>query len=1149
MKKKLTDCLLLSVNGQKILLKMKLTLFLILAGLLQVSATVYSQNTKFSLDIRGKQVAEVLKQIEEESNFRFFYQREQVDVTRTVNLKATGKTVEEILDLLFEGEGITYKVLEDNLVLLRPEKTRDEENAPAQQQKSVSGKVTSTAREPLPGVTVLVKGTTTGTITNSDGGFVLSNVPPGATLVFSFVGMKTQEIEVGGKTSINVTLDEETVGIEEVVAIGYGTKMKGELTGSVVKADQHVFEAKPITSTLNALQGAMPGVTVTKGSGRPGRENYNFQIRGFSSVAGSSPLVLIDGIAGDLNTLNPNDILNVTVLKDAAASIYGARAADGVLIVTTKNGQKGKPTVSYSFNYGIKTPDYIKEMTNTLEMAEMYDEGMRNIGQQGVTQQVFDKIKANAEPDVNGGWMKYLENYPGFYGNTNWTDEIFGNGYQQSHNVSISGGGEENSYLFSAGYIKDGGILNYGTEKSETFNVRSNFSFKLFNRLNVETRIAIDNRAVTEPSGVDGILWLTNLMWSYLPIYNPGGKLYAYQGYSNPVQILKEGGTAKGNSNKYQTNVKADWKIFNDLKIVGQIGLNLGIYDGNTTRPTYLLTNWQGGLQKIESNPNSATFQNTKNLYGSYTAYLEYNKTLFGKHEFTLMGGASHEQNDYQSQSITGYNFTSNDIFTLNLADKTNVAYMNYTGSASDWALNSFFGRLSYAFDKKLFLDVTTRLDGSSKFAPSARWSALFPAVSGAWNLTQEDFIQSLHVFDLLKLRASWGQSGNQNLSFGNYDYIPLISISGKYPLGSPNVGLPGAVASIASESRTWETVEISNAGIDFAFLNSRLTGSFDYFIKQNNNMLVSVTLPVTLGGTAPTQNVGTLKTNGWEGTAGWNDKKGDFKYSVSFIVSDNKTELVELKGNDNYWEGLVPTRKGYPLNSYFGYESDGFIQNAEELADYRKLGNIPTNIGIGDAKYKDLDGDGKITSFGDPTKGLKGDMKYLGDRNPRYTYSSNINLSYKNFEFGMLLQGVGKRDGIRTGTLSRAVAFVFYQPPKWFYGKTWTPERPDAKYPRIIPGSMGWDALQNWNYRTSDREIVSLAYMRIKSLTLAYNIPESICSRLKMQSIRVYASGQDLITLSKGTWGNSYDPEEERTDYQTYPFTKVISFGVDVKF
>lgn len=269
MKKKLTDCLLLSVNGQKILLKMKLTLFLILAGLLQVSATVYSQNTKFSLDIRGKQVAEVLKQIEEESNFRFFYQREQVDVTRTVNLKATGKTVEEILDLLFEGEGITYKVLEDNLVLLRPEKTRDEENAPAQQQKSVSGKVTSTAREPLPGVTVLVKGTNTGTITNSDGGFVLSNVPPGATLVFSFVGMKTQEIEVGGKTSINVTLDEETVGIEEVVAIGYGTKMKGELTGSVVKADQHVFEAKPITSTLNALQGAMPGVTVTKGSGRP----------------------------------------------------------------------------------------------------------------------------------------------------------------------------------------------------------------------------------------------------------------------------------------------------------------------------------------------------------------------------------------------------------------------------------------------------------------------------------------------------------------------------------------------------------------------------------------------------------------------------------------------------------------------------------------------------------------------------------------------------------------------------------------------------------------------------------------------------------------------------------------------------------------
>ena len=313
--------------------------------------------------------------------------------------------------------------------------------------------------------------------------------------------------------------------------------------------------------------------------------------------------------------------------------------------------------------------------------------------------------------------------------------------------------------------------------------------------------------------------------------------------------------------------------------------------------------------------------------------------------------------------------------------------------------------------------------------------------------------------------------------------------------------------------------------------------------------MLVSLTLPATLGGASPTQNLGKLETKGWDFSIGWSDSKNDLKYSIALIISDYKTKLTELKGNDAYAEGLIYTRKGYPLNSYFGYESDGFIKNAEELAAYKKLGNIPTNIGIGDAKYKDIDGDGKITSFGDPAKGYKGDMKYLGDQNPRYAYSSNINLSYKNFELGILLQGIGKRNGVRTGVQSMPLYYVWHPATKWFYDKTWTPERTDAQYPRIIPGGMGWDALRDWNYRYSDRVINNLAYMRVKSLILAYNIPKSFCNQLKMKSIRIYASGQDLFTFSKGTWGNTYDPEEEKTDFSTYPFTKVISFGIDVKF
>ena len=1128
---------------------MKLSLFLIITCTLgAMASSSYSQTKTLSLSADNSSLKEVLNEIEEQSEFYFMYSEKIIDINREVSIRLDDQNINTVLSDLFEGTNVNFLVTDRIIVLTTPDVFTDESSAKIQQ-KTVTGMITDENGSPIIGATVLEKGTSKGTITNAEGRYSIQNVPDNATLVFSFIGMQTQEIIVGNRTNIDVVMLNDAIGLEEVIAVGYGTRMKGELTGSISKVGEDIFEARPITNTLNALQGALPGVTVTKGSGRPGRENYDFQIRGISSVAGSSPLILIDGIPGDLSTINPNDIQSVTVLKDAAASIYGARAADGVLIVTTKSGKKGKLSVSYSGNYGFKTPAYVKQMTNTLQMAEMYDEGMRNIGQQGVTEEVFEKIRTNAPPDINGGWMRYLENYPGFYGNTDWIDELFGNGEQQIHNLSISGGGEESTYMFSTGYRQDGGILNYGTDKSEVYNLRFNFGFKLGERLKVETRTAFDSHSINEPTGVNSALWLGNLMWSYLPVYNPGGDLYMYQGYINPIQSLLEGGKGTRNQNKFETNIRADLKIFKDLKLVTQMGVRLGLNDTNYFNRTYRSTNWQGGLQRYENKPNSAWYENSKNTYGSYTTYLDYNKTIAGKHQLGIMGGASHEQNDYQRQWVPGYNFPSNDLYTLNLADKTDLAYMNTTGSANDWALNSFFGRLSYSYDRKINVDFTARLDGSSKFAPSLRWSALFPAASASWNISQEDFMESFGVFDLLKIRASWGQSGNQNLSFGNYDYIPLITISGKYPLGSPNVGLPGAVASIASEARTWETIETTNAGIDFSILDSRLSGSFDYFVKQNNNMLVSVTLPATLGGTSPTQNLGTLITKGWDMALSWSDSKGDFSYSVSAILGDNKTKLTELLGNDNYWEGVVYTREGYPLNSFFGYESDGIIKTQEQLDEYKELGNVPTNINLGDMMYKDLDGDGKITPFGDPDEGYEGDMKYLGDMNPRYVYSSNINLSYKNWDVSMLLQGVGRRSNVRTGAISRPFHWVWYQPPVWFYEKTWTPDRPDAEYPRIVPGGLGWDDLNNWNYRYSDKVINDLSYVRLKSPIIAYNIPLSITSRINMQGIRVYASGQDLLTFSKGTWGNSYDPEEERSDYQTYPFTKVISFGIEVDF
>jgi len=1014
---------------------------------------------------------------------------------------------------------------------------------------NVSGIVKDANNQPLPGVNIRIDGTALGSISDIDGKFNI-NTESSRTLTFSFAGMETQKIAVSGRKSLIVTMLEDTKLLDEVVVIGYGTRLKGAVTGSIAKIDSKTFETKPIVNTMDALQGALPGVTITRNSGKPGGEGYALQIRGYSSVNGNKPLVLVDGIPGNIDVLNPNDIADVTVLKDAAASIYGARAADGVILITTKKGKKGKPLVAYSYNYGIKTPQFLKKMTNTMQLAEMLDEGLRNVGLPGVDQSVFDKIAANAEPDPNGGWMNYLENYPGFYQNTDWNKVVYGNGIQQMHNLSISGGGDNNTYLLSAGYESNGGTFNYGENTSDRYNLRLNYDFNLSDRIKFETRTSFENATTVEPSALGEALRVLSRSWSYLPIYNPLGQFYKYQGYGNPVSDLVEGGETTSDYSRLSTNFKADAKIIDGLKLVAQAGIELGFWNGNGYYPTYQAYDWTGGSQGVFNDPNSAYYANSHSLYKTLTSYLDYTKMLFSKHQLNVMAGASHEEYDGFNQSTTGRNFSSNTLFSLNLSDKTKLDYTkDFTSSASDNAMTSYFGRFSYAYNNKVFLDFTTRMDGSSKFAESKRWSAIFPALSMSWNLSEEQFIKSLKIFDKLKIRGSWGQSGNQDLSFGNYDYIPLVYTSGSYPLGSPNIGLKGATSSIASADRSWETIETTNAGLDIAVFDSRLSASIDIFRKMNNDMLVAVQLPATLGGSAPTSNAGTLETKGWEVALNWADKIGDFKYSISGSISDSKNNLIKLEGNDGYWEGMVWTRQGYSLGSYFGYQFDGIIQNDAQLTEYKKLGGVPANLGLGDVMYHDIDGDGKITAYGDPALGTKGDMKYIGNLLPRYTYSSNISVSYKGFDLNVFLQGVGQKDVIKYGDFAQPYYFVWHQPLEYFYGKNWTVDNPTAKYPRIIPGAVGFDELRDWNWKTSSMRIDNMAYLKIKDISLAYNLPQSLCAKIKMSSVRIYASGKDLFTFSSGTWDNSYDPEDSAWSEQMYPMSKVVSFGIDIKF
>jgi TonB-linked SusC/RagA family outer membrane protein len=1137
----------------KTLFVMKLTFALLTAAFIQVHASGLAQNV--SIVGRDLPMKKLFTAIEKQTGYVVFCNRDLMAGIRPVSISAVKMPLVLLLSTVLKDQPVDFFIRDKTIVLfekkspITPALGEDDDGL----LPPVSGIIHASDGQPLAGASITIKGSNASTITNTDGTFTI-NVKPGDILVISFVGFATTEYKVTkamlqAAKPIGLTLALAEAKMSEVVIVGYGTRTKGAVTGAISTVKSEVFENKSLNNPYDALQGAIPGMTITRASGQPGNQGYTLQVRGYSSINGNQPLVLIDGIPGDLTTINPNDITQISVLKDAAASIYGSRAADGVIIVTTKNGKKGTPVVDYTANVGLKIPDYLRKIQNTLHYAGFQDEGLRNVGIAGFPQTVFDKIKANAAPDLTQGWNYGITSYPGFYGYTNWNKVIYKNATRELHNISVSGGGENNNYLISLGYNHDNGTIRYGQNASDRYNLRLNYDFRLAKDLSFETRSSFENTSTKEPTMLGNALTNLTRQFPYQPVYNQTGEFYGYQGYENPAQSLAEAGLNKNNLSRFNTNFKVDYTVLPGLKITGQAAFNFQYLNDDSVLRTFTRYNYVGDVQDIRNAPNSAAYRNFKSLYKLYQVYADYNKQLGADHNINLTVGTSLEQTRTQGQTTFGYNFSSNDIFTLNLADRTNVAYTNFTGMLESQALSSYFGRLSYSFRNKLILDVTGRADGSSKFAPSKRWSALFPSAALAYNLSEESFIKDLRAFNLLKLRASWGKMGNQDINgLGLYDYIPLINIGGVYPIGSPNAGLPGAVANPASPDRTWETIGNKNIGIDAQLLGSRLSFSFDYFNKTNNDMLVAIAVPATFGAQPPSSNQGKLVTKGFETTLTWKDQISDFRYSVALQLSDSKNKLEELKNSDSYSEGLNFVRQGYSIYSYFGYVYEGIIQNQTQLDKYRTLQGIPSNIAIGDVMYKDVDGDGKLTAFGDKSKGLKGDMVYLGNLLPRYTFSSTIMVGYKQFDLSVFIQGVGKRNIQYGGNIARPNTF-FWPSLEYFYGKTWTPDRPDAKYPRNIPGSVGYDGLIGYDYHTSGLTMQNVAYLRFKTITLGYNLPTALANKIRMRSARIYISGQDIFTISKGTLGGNFDPEDGFRNEGTYPFNKIYSVGLNVKF
>ena len=1005
----------------------------------------------------------------------------------------------------------------------------------------ITGKVTDTNGEPIIGANVSTKGTTLGTITDINGSFLL-DVPSETVISISYIGYLTQEVKVKQQTSLNIVLKEDTQALEEVVVVGYGTVKRANLGGAVATADAKAFEARPVQNAVTALQGEVPGLTITRsGGGAPGAET-TMKIRDVSSINGGTPLVLIDGAEGDINLINPSDIENVSVLKDGTAAIYGARASDGVVLITTKSGKRNqKTTVSFDAYYSVKTPALLKKTASLLQHAEMALEITDGSFPIEYTKEDLELIRQNSDQILTGvEWGRWGNIYPKFFKNQDWNDIVIGNGNMQNYNVNISGGGERYSYLVSLGHQREEGLPKFGKDLNKRYFVRAKSSIEIFKNLTYDLAYEASNRdyssGLTEGQNIWELIYKTR---SWAPLRNPAGNFYTFEGFDNPAQVLEEGGMASKTTGNVTVNNQLRWNVIDGLDLVGQAVIRKYDFDENVTNKIIYSRNWEDVNHRTARTPNNAERRYSKTLSKNFTLYADYKKNFNDLHDLSVMVGTSHESQNYDKFTAKRINFDQQENMSLQLGGSENQSAWS-EGNA--WTINSFFSRVNYTFKNRYIIEGTLRADGSSRFDPDHRWG-YFPGVNAAWRLGEEGFMKNLNLFDDLKVRASYGEMGNQS-GIGLYDYIQLISLSSDYyPFGGGTKGQMAKSGNIVSTSRTWETIQTTNIGLDFATLKNRLYGSFDYFWKENKNMLIPKTYPSMLGADAPSTNSGHLSIRGWEVALGWRDQINDFSYSVRFNLSDARNQVVERVGSNLIKLGLNETPTDYPLNSFFGYEFDGIIQNEQELKDYIARfpnGGIPGDLSVGDAKYKDLDGDGKLSVLGDGKEG-SGDVKYLGDKNPRYNFGMNLSAAYKGFDFSAFIQGVGRRTMFLEGEASKPMAEAWFQSAAYWYGKTWTAERTDAQYPAITSTSK-----RGYNYYYSTNTKHNVGYARLKNLQLGYTIPSSVTAKIGLQKLRVYFSGEDLFEIHNTPGG--WDPEEDGK-ITSYPFARNYSFGVNVVF
>lgn len=989
-------------------------------------------------------------------------------------------------------------------------------NSAFAQSITVSGTVFDENEAPLPGVSILIKNSTTGTVTDLDGRYQISVPSSNSVLVYSFLGYFKREIAVGTQTAIDVNLQADMSDLSEVVVVGYGDQRRINLTGSVETISGAAIARQPVFQASQALVGMSPGLTAIQSSSRPGADNATLRIRGTGSLgASNNPLVLIDGIQGDINNIDPADIESISVLKDAAASaIYGSRGSNGVILVTTRRGKEGAMTVSYNTYAGWQEPQTLPTYLGAIDFLRA----------------------TNTDEATIANYQQNMATNPDLYPDTDWMNLLFSeNGFQQYHNLSVNGGTENIQLMGSISYTDQGAnVVNYNFKR---YNGRFNSDIKINEKFNVAFDLNFSQELTTQPNSGLGSVFLDayRIDPTQVAVHSDGSWGDGWSG-QNPIAHANDGGLNRNHNNYFRGLMRVNYSPIKDLNVSFTYSPEYrDVFDRNFNKMYTTILDWDSRSTRNVPDRNSLSNSNTRIFEDNLIGLVTYTKAV-KDHQFTLLGGYEMIKTNWMQFGASRTDFIIDRLEQLNAGAETN---MRNSGSATHSSLASFFSRFNYSYKDKYLFEANVRRDASSRFAPENRVS-IFPSFSAGWRLTEEAFFSPLDFFTEFKLRASWGRLGNQQIG-SDFPYTSNILLGASNFIFGDNVATGAAQNVLANRGIRWESTETANFALDAGLINNKLTFTVEYYVRTTNDILLALPVPRVVGLSAPLQNAGSVENRGIDFSMNWRDAIGEFNYSANFNFSDVKNRVIDLAGLGQIISGNSITTVGSPISSLFGYQSMGYFQNQEEInnAPNQFGALIPGNVRYLNQLTVDSNGDG----ISDAADGVinPDDRVILGDPFPRYSYALNLNADFKGFDFSVLFQGVGKRDLLLQGDAIMPL-WNAGKVQEWHVRDSWTPENPNARIPVLAPTSSGSN-----DARASDVWVFDASYLAIRNLSFGYNFP-TFREKLKARNLRVYTSIQNLANFNRLPPGtNPLTPNGSSGAF--FPIARAYTFGASITF